>query len=279
MNKTGWDTRRKLVHALKEEIVHRSKIEWCRNPDGSLGWVWNPLTGCLNHVNGMCKGGGFPCYAYRLANGRLKHRYLANNVLLCHDEPDHEKHHADPFYPRFWEERILEPWDQYARYRPKGIFVCDMSDLFGIGIPEVWTQDVLHTIRNSKGNRFYLLTKRPENLIKWSPFSENCWVGVTATNEVGFQSAMKYLPYVQAKVRYLSIEPFLGRILTTPGQLERYVDWLIVGAQTRPTKLPEIGWVKEIVEAADKAGTPVFLKNNLWPLGQANLRQEMPEVG
>jgi len=30
--------------------------------------------------------------------------------------------------------------------------------------------------------------------------------------------------------------------------------------------MPKIEWIKEIVEAADKAGIPVFLKDNLRPL-------------
>jgi len=59
------------------------------------------------------------------------------------------------------------------------------------------------------------------------------------------------------------------------------------------TAQPKIEWVKEIVEAADKAGTSVFLKDNLDPLGlplnslyysqyeteqgpEYRLRQEMP---
>ncbi len=46
------------------------------------------------------------------------------------------------------------------------------------------------------------------------------------------------------------------------------ISWLIVG-QCTPVKAstsPKIEWVREIVEAADKAGIPVFLKNNLSPL-------------
>lgn len=27
-------------------MADRSKIEWVRNPDGSLGQTWNPVTGC-----------------------------------------------------------------------------------------------------------------------------------------------------------------------------------------------------------------------------------------
>jgi hypothetical protein len=58
-------------------------------------------------------------------------------------------------------------------------------------------------------------------------------------------------------------------------------------AQTNPYKPPKIEWVQEIVEAADKAGIPVFLKDNLRPLGELiaqfcskdkwELRQEMPK--
>ena len=70
------------------------------------------------------------------------------------------------------------------------------------------------------------------------------------------------------------------------------ISWLIIGAQTRPTVLPKIEWVKEIVEAADQAGVKVFLKNNLFSLitqaayrGEVDdsyilegkLRQEIPE--
>lgn len=275
--------------------MHRSKIEWVLNPDNeTLGWVWNPLTGCLNHVNGLCKGGGFPCYAYRLAHGRLKERYLANHNMVSFENiedengSDHWQFH-DPFYPRFWPERLGEITNKLRRWgrnkivhthEPRGVFVCDMSDLFGIGIPEEWTRRVLEKMQYAKQDRFYLLTKQPQNLPKWSPFPDNCWVGVTVCNEVAFQRAMKYLPYVEAKVKYLSMEPMLGRILTTPGQLERYINWLIIGAQTKPTVYPKIEWVQEITEACDKAGIPVFHKDNLrsiFPIPTSTLRQKMPK--
>ncbi len=46
------------------------------------------------------------------------------------------------------------------------------------------------------------------------------------------------------------------------------ISWVIVG-QCTPVKAstqPKIEWVRDIVEAADKAGVPVFLKNNLYSL-------------
>ena len=67
-----------------------------------------------------------------------------------------------------------------------------------------------------------------------------------------------------------------------PNKLEEAgISWLIIGAQTKPTVYPKIEWVGEIVEAADKVGVKVFLKDNLRPLliddKGYKLRQEMPK--
>ena len=286
--------------------MNKTKIEWVKNPDGSQGYSWNPITGCLNHVNGMCKGGGFPCYAYRLANTRLRERYLANKNITRSPYKTRRFGHnyleaeSDSFYPRFWPEKLTQP---YRRKKPAGIFTCDMSDLFGIGIPEDWTQKVIHWIRECPQHRFYLLTKQPQNLAKFD-FPDNCWVGVTVTRQTQFTTcgtAMWGLGQSKAKVKFLSFEPLLERIsadgsLTLMG--ERLVDWVIIGAQTKPTVMPKIEWVQEIVEACDKAGVKVFLKDSLYPLfthpiyrlgwqvpkwtaankGINKLRQEMPAL-
>ncbi len=296
--------------------MNKTKIDWVKNPDGSPGYTWNPITGCLNHVNGMCKGGNFPCYAYRLAHGRLKDRYIDNpNIALpkelegldLHSEDVAEQLH-NPFYPRFWPERLCDLLSSTTvkiakDIKPRGIFTCDMSDLFGIGIPGEWTQQVMDTIKACPQHRFYLLTKQPQNLIKFSPFPDNCWVGVTATDDSRFRIASIELMKVQAKVKYISFEPLLdwsdyyAGVLTRVNSLgDRWmkqggINWLIIGAQTKPYKPPRIEWVREIVEAADKAGVPVFLKDNLWELfiniphednfweDMAHLRQEIPGEG
>ncbi len=46
---------------------------------------------------------------------------------------------------------------------------------------------------------------------------------------------------------------------------EAGITWIICGAQTPYSSktAPRIEWVKEIVEAADKAVIPIFLKDNL----------------
>ena len=197
--------------------MNKTQIEWVKNPDGTQGYTWNVITGCLNHTNGMCKGGNFPCYAYRLATTRLRERYLANLTIASPisglDFNEMHQSFADPFYPRFWPERI--PKDRTSIYEPtpKGIFVCDMSDLFGVGIPEKWQEQVFRVIRYNRWHRFYLLTKRPENLPKWSPFPSNCFVGVTATNQKMFDEAVKYLGEIEATVKFISFEPLLSHII------------------------------------------------------------------
>ena len=309
--------------------MNKTSIEWTQNPDGSQGYTWNPITGCLNNDNGLCKGGGFPCYAYKLANERLKSRYQDNlNVAPYTYEyfkGGKDSPHHDPFYPRFWEERLEElPIASGIVASRKGIFVCDMGDLFGMGIPEEWTRKVLQYISEDIIDRFYLLTKQPQELIKWSPFPENCWVGVTATNGKMLREVLMHLEEVKAPTKHVSLEPLLDRVykpqyfLNALPDFLSVIDWLIIGACTgtwrdmvalsakypelavmkwgkRWTAQPRIEWVQEIVEAADKAGIKVFLKDNLRPLlpeeepfytfpwgndpeaGIAELRQEMPE--
>lgn len=246
--------------------MNRTKIPWVLNPDGTPGYTWNPITGCLNHTGGMCKGGGFPCFAYRLANGRLKSRYLTNKNIapnLINNKTWNEGW-FDPFYPRLWPERL----PTYFEGKARGVFVCDMSDLFGVGIPEDWTRAILGTIKRSPtGWRFYLLTKQPQNLIKFSPFPENCYVGVTMTN--GYDDTLVSFKDVKAKVKYISFEPLLNWASWASSDMikrslkDAGINWLIIGAQTRPKVLPKIEWVREIIEAADMAGIPVFLKDNL----------------
>jgi len=303
--------------------MNKTKIEWVLNPDGTPGYTWNPLTGCLNHFNGLCKGGGFPCYAYRLAHGRLWQRYLANdNIALPVPEPLSETAVIDnqPFYPRFWPERLedIKPLPELSgrfsagvrqsllEHKQKGVFVCDMGELFGDWIPQEWQRRIFDVIKANPWHRFYLLTKQPQNLIKFSPFPDNCWVGVTATNRDMFNNAVWHLMSIEANVKYISIEPLLSPI--TAGILDTYhnwpvvngsilshvLGWLIIGAQTKPSVFPKIEWVQEIVEAAKQAMIPYFLKDNLasilpddklyWKLGyenghftEAKPRQEMPQ--
>lgn len=276
--------------------MQKTSIEWVLNPDGSPGFTSNPLTGCLGP-----KGDGVHCpycYARKLANGRLRNRYLANRKIAPFYFNSYEalnvldtKNRNDPFYPRFWPERLEQIRKHKKGIIPVGIFLDDMSDWMGDYWPEAWTEAELQVMKDCPQNRFYTLTKQPQNLIKWSPFPDNCWVGVTATNPFAFYKALEFVKEIDASIVYLSLEPFLQEIKIPAAAVlnDHGISWLIIGACTgtlnelKPmamkypdlalmpygnkwTLQPQIEWVEEIVKAADKAGIPVFLKDNLKPL-------------
>lgn len=258
-------------------------------------YAWNPASGCGNNIAGKCKDGGFNCWAYSITQ-RFKGRY------------------PNGFEPTVYPEALLSPL--YLK-KPSRILVCFMGDLFsdcpefdpdrwlvlerpGYTMGNTFKEQIYETIRKCPQHTFIFLTKQPQNLPAWSPFPENCEVGVTAINSDMFADAIYYLSGIEASVKYISVEPLLSKMVEVSNIHEHMVragiNWVIIGAQTKPYKPPAIEDVREIVEACDQAGTPVFLKNNLkplfttkvngedfieshnlWAFKYLKLRQELPE--
>ena len=254
----------------------------------------------------------------------------------------------DPFYPRFWQDKLEQPHGRWhtdyrpRRHKPRGVFVCDMGDLFGKDVPQGWTDKIMGVINSNRNDRFYLLTKQPQRLVEFSPFPPNCWVGATLTlapDEYGKDhgidrfATLGCLKSIEAKVKYISFEPLLGALWAGHGYTptwwaealqEAGVKWLIMGACTgtenemraledmynlgwgpeQPSRVmprnqyadrlytfqPKLEWVREIAGIADRAGIPLFLKNNLYPIylgnpqdacyfmfKDARLKQEVPQ--
>ena len=204
--------------------MSKSKIEWCDY--------------AINPVKGLCPVACSYCYARRM-------------------------------YKRFkWAEKVTwwpPAWDLVDTLKqPSRIFVGSTFELFHESLPENWMEYNLLSAKKYPQHTFIFLTKRPENLAKWSPFPSNVWVGVSATNQQMYDQALLGLFRINAKVRFVSLEPLLEKIaLHLPDKL--ILDWLIIGQQT-PVSLktmPRLGWVEGIVAVADKASIPVFLKDNL----------------
>jgi protein gp37 len=162
-------------------------------------------------------------------------------------------------------------------------------ELFGDWVKEEWLRWIMNRVADHKEHTFIFLTKRPENLNRWSPFPDNCWVGVSATGYWDYVSACNSLSLIKAKVKFISLEPLLSWDKYSQTFFKSCgINWLIIGQQTPTSKAttPKIEWIREIVEVADKAGVQVFLKNNLRELlpdqvplfnkNQYELRQEFP---
>jgi protein gp37 len=174
------------------------------------------------------------------------------------------------FIPHWHEEQFCKPlfWK-----KPKKIFIQSMGDLFGDWELQFNIEEVLRLNIRCPQHTFIYLTKNPKRLTKFA-FPDNAWVGVTATDQAMAETAVRELAKVKAKVKFLSCEPLLGEINVDLSGLQ----WLIIGCQTGPKAIkPELGWILRLIDAAQQADAPYFLKNNLkkW-MPIKHLRQEWP---
>ncbi len=187
--------------------------------------------------------------------------------------------------------------DLYKAKKGDRIFVGSTIDLFH-PLCSMWNDEIIDYCASERDLTFIFLTKCPQNLPK--EFPDNCWVGVSATNNEQYRNADKYLSGVKAKIRFYSFEPLQEHI--NYGWYTPYYsgDWVIIGLQTPYSKLtaPQIADIKDIVEPCVNVGRPVFLKDNLysllipenckepnvlsddifWASDKAKLRQEFPIV-
>ena len=178
------------------------------------------------------------------------------------------------------------------------VFIGSTMELFWDGHPKKWLDLIFYNVKLFPDITFQFLTKQPQNLPAWSPFPDNCWVGVSVTTSGDMTNAFYGLSGIKAGKTFISFEPLLGAIgINDHVPLKNaWLDWVIIGQKTPPNQktTPKIEWIKEIVESCDKANIPVFLKNNLmnmfvynqqsimlphWALnrnGEGGLRQEFP---
>ncbi len=249
----------------------KTKIEWATH-------VWNPISGCTPVSEG-CEN----CYARRMAY-RLRGR--------CGYPQD------EPFKVTLHEERILEP---YYWHKPRRIFVCSMSDLFHPEIPDEFIYRVLLTMQQNPRHTFFLLSKRPERILRWNnlqkpwnseEWPQNIWVGVTAENQKRADERIPILLQIPAAVRFVSCEPLLGHInlskwlgtcaacgapatqcgpvLWQKGQKccpecthdGVHLDLVIVGGETGPGARPMCpDWVRDLRDQCISAEVPFFFKS------------------
>lgn len=208
----------------------KSPIEWTES-------TWNPVTGCTKISDG-CKN----CYAERLAK-RLKAMGQAN--------------YRDGFKLRLQPQALELP---LSWKKPQTIFVNSMSDLFHKDIPLEYIQKVFSTMERADWHKFQVLTKRSDRLrefnksLNWQP---HIWMGVSVENQKVVHR-IDDLRETDAHVKFLSIEPLLGRL---PKLNLRGIDWVIVGGESGPRARPmEESWVLEIRDQCEDFDVPFFFK-------------------
>lgn len=251
-----------------------------------LDKVWNFASGCG-------KGCSY-CYAEKIT------RRFTN-------------YYPNGFEPTIYPEALISP---LHLKKPSRIGVCYMGDLFwdcpefvpdkvidgwraeGFGVLGTATlkETIQAVMARCPQHTFVFLTKQPQNLQKFSPFPDNAWVGVSATDTDSFMKAGQSFDDMDNKMHFVSFEPLLdwnfelGCMGLHDFMIDAGIKWVIIGSLTgtyqkliedahkypdltltkskgiKWTLQPKIEWVQEIVEACDKADIPVFLKDNLKPL-------------
>ncbi|WP_424664331.1 DUF5131 family protein [Candidatus Binatus sp.] len=208
----------------------KSSIEW-------TDATWNPVTGCTK-VSPGCKH----CYAERLARrlhamGNPRYRNSFQTTL-----------HSDQIdLPLKWRQ-------------PRRIFVNSMSDLFHDDVPDAFIERVFATMGRASWHVFQILTKRAERLAEMATqlqWPGNVWQGVS-TESQEYVYRIQLLRQVPAAVRFVSVEPMLGRIKRLP---LRGIHWVIVGGESGPNfRRIDPDWVREIRDQCLAAKVPFFFK-------------------
>lgn len=189
----------------------RTGIEW-------TDATWNPMTGCTKISSGCDH-----CYAHTIAHTKTRDAYLRRRPVK--DTPSNR---ADPFAPRFWEDRLMQP---FSWREPRRVFVNSMSDVFHAHFSLEQIRKVFGVMNACPQHQFQVLTKRPERALRLSPsleFGENIWIGTSIENMAVAHRA-ESLRAIEAYVHFISAEPLLGPLdeLDLTG-----IEWMIGGGES-----------------------------------------------
>lgn len=209
-----------------------SEIEWTEQ-------TWNPVTGCIK-VSPGCKH----CYAETLAKR-----------LQAMGAPGYE----DGFSKiTLLPERLTQP---LRRRKPTVYFVNSMSDLFQEGVPFDFIDRVMHVIASTPHHTYQILTKRAERMREYFQgrvVPDNAWLGVSVEDRKYGVPRIAELRQIEAKTRFLSVEPLLEDVAVVNLQ---GIHWVIVGGESGKKARPmQKAWVESVQRQCEEQGSAFFFK-------------------
>lgn len=216
--------------------MNATKIEY-------LNFTWSPLVGC----SGLNCAVWFKCWAKYQAK-RRKHKCVS-----CYK-----------FTPHSHLERLNQPLQVKSSKRIGLCFSADVFDKAFVGSLDL--EMVVNMVEKAYWHWFINLTKQPQNIPEYFPFPEN-WVQGVSVNLKEDLWRIRVLQAKKAKLKMISFEPLYQDLMPFNNFTLKGIDWVIIGAQTHPLKLPEKSWVDSILAQCKLKGIPVFIKNNLNAFG------------
>lgn len=256
--------------------------------------TWNPLRGCARKSPGCMN-----CYA-ELVAFRFNGEGLPYEGLIG----DHRQWNGKI---KLVPEKLLEPiqWT-----RPRKIFVNSMSDLFYEAVPVDFIDKVFAIMALAKQHTFQVLTKRPEVMktymqgIARAPERlvlaaesmglvlalpdiplPNVWLGVSVENQEWANKRIGLLLTTIAAVRWISLEPMIGRVNLTilerawgghvyidnaldgfratkvGGAYGAKLDWVVLGGESGDkVRIMKADWVRKVRDDCAKHGVSFLFK-------------------
>lgn len=237
-------------------MAENSKIEWTTH-------TFNPWIGCTKVSDG-CKN----CYAETLMDERWnKVKWGPKGLRMVTSETNWRKPHQ-------WDREAVKTGTR-AR-----VFCASLADVFEgpETMPaESWPvvsearERLGHLIDATPNLDWLILTKRPENVLKYGPMGyrwtmggvpPNVWIGTSVEDQKSADTRIPELLNVSAKIRFLSCEPLLAPVVIHPGLLTPFdVNWVIVGGESGPGKRPmDLTWARSLRDQCKTARVAFFMK-------------------
>lgn len=156
-------------------------------------------------------------------------------------------------------DRPDKPW---LNGLPRIIFLDDMGDTFTESLAIDWLLPFIPQMVLSP-HRWLILTKRAKRMATFFKHylgyvPDNFWLGISATDQRTYNGRAQYLMTIDARVRFVSLEPLLSPIIIESGYMP---DWVISGGESGPSARPcHPDWVRGIRDQCGEAGIPYFWK-------------------
>jgi protein gp37 len=226
-----------------------------------ISWTdhtWNPIVGCK-----FASTGCLNCYA-AFQMGTLMasmHKDLVDSKTTREAGREVTRYKFNGNF-KLLPEKLDEP---LRNSTPSMYFANSLSDLFYKEVSDEFIEAAFSVMEKAHWHIFQVLTKRPENMARFTKKyyrdktpPPNIWLGTSTENQEKFDERLPHLLETKAAVRWLSIEPLVGRLEIT--SLEG-VDWVVVGGESgREARRMDADWVRAIRDVCEASDVPFFFK-------------------
>lgn len=238
-------------------MADKTTIGWVNRllPDGRMlaGHTYNPWWGCLK-VSEECQH----CYALDIA-----HHYVSERLWGPASTTTRRV-----FGEAHWKEPLK--WNRQAERdgHRHSVFCASMADVYE-DHPQLDRErtKLWRLIEQTPTLNWLLLTKRPENIVRMSPWPatsawpDNVWVGTSAGLQKRAEERIPVLLTVPAVVRFVSAEPLLEPVDLRPWL--HGLSWVIAGGESGVHHRPfHPAWAGALRDQCQQAGIPFYFKQH-----------------